>query len=117
MGLGRGRALDVPSLQARSVVSCQRLYRQFKRARGKDLVEQAFGCRPLGLLSALGRLGAAARSPETYRALVRALDHGGPGAKFLMHSPHLPDALIHALATLPPAINTKPLISLLRTGK
>ena len=62
--------------QAKSAVSCRRLYRQFKRARGKDLVAQAFGCRPIGLLSALGRLGAAARSPETYRALVRALENG-----------------------------------------
>jgi hypothetical protein len=106
-----------PHFQAQSVVSCQRLYRRFKRARGKDLVAQAFGCRPLGLLSALGRLGAAAKSPETYRALVRALDHGGSGAKFLMHSPHLHDSLIHALATLPPAMNTKPLISLFEHGE
>ena len=34
-----------------------------------------------------------------------------------MHSPQLPDSLIHALATLPPAMNTKRLISLLSTGK
>jgi hypothetical protein len=110
-------ASEHPHFQARSVVSCQRLYRQFARARGKDLVAQAFGCRPVGLLSALARLGAAARSPEVYRALVGALDHGGAGAKFLMHSPQLPDSLIHALAILPPALNTKPLISLLSTGK
>jgi len=57
-------ASEHPHIQAQSVVSCQRLYRQFKRARGKDLVAQAFGCRPLGLLSALGRLGAEARAPE-----------------------------------------------------
>jgi hypothetical protein len=34
-----------------------------------------------------------------------------------MHSPQLHDSLIHALATLPPAMNTKRLISLLSTGK
>jgi hypothetical protein len=40
-------ASEHPHFKTQSVVSCQRLYRQFKRARGKDLVAQAFGCRPL----------------------------------------------------------------------
>lgn len=47
-------------------------------SRSKDIILDGYGCCPPGLISALGRLGASARSKEFYAALFDVLNRGGP---------------------------------------
>ncbi|MBA3517723.1 MAG: hypothetical protein H0T75_08810 [Rhizobiales bacterium] len=68
---------------------------------------QAFGVQPPGMRGVLGRLGAEARRPQIYRALVGLMADGGDGAKFLSHGGALPDNLILTAAALPPPLRSK----------
>jgi hypothetical protein len=83
----------------------------------KDLIAQATGCQPAGLMRALGRLGPRARPANVYRALAVTLAADGPGATFIRHAEALPDDLILGVATLPPALEAKAVLRLLRKGR
>src|SRR3954451_5678815 len=76
--LGQGCfAAGPPSLRWQTAAAATRLYDRLTYAPGKELIAQAYGDCPPGLLGCLGRLGAEARSGYTYRALVQVLQRGG----------------------------------------
>lgn len=68
--------------------------------RAKNLIVQAYGCRPRGALGVIGRLGSRARDPEVYQLLMDVMERGGPGAKLLMHGAEPSDQLIETIAAL-----------------
>ncbi|MEO8926705.1 MAG: hypothetical protein ABI306_06025 [Caulobacteraceae bacterium] len=76
-------------------------YVLLSRQSAKALMEAAYGDCPPGLLNALGRLGAEARTRHAYRALVTVLARGGPAAKCVLHAKSPTDELIIGLAGLP----------------
>ena len=82
-------------------------YARLTAWKGKHLVAQAYGRSAPGLLGALSRLGPRARRPKVYRSLVEVMESGGAGARFLSQSANLPDALILAVAALPPELRLK----------
>jgi hypothetical protein len=85
------------------------LYRRLSSWKAKDLILQAYGSRPRGLVPLLGRLPAGARSPAIYRALVEIMERGGPAAKLLMHTGDPSDVLIETLAVLPDRVSWRSL--------
>jgi len=97
-------------------MSVHLVYSRLTFARGDDLVEQAYGCKPAGIMQALGKFGVQARFYDVYRALVSVLAAGGPGAKFIQHAQELPDELIRGLSTLPLSLHTKPVLEILKRG-
>ena len=82
-------------------------YARFTAWKGKHLIAQAYGICAPGLPGALTRLGPKARRPEVYRALVNVMESGGTGARFLSQSATLSNALILAVAVLPPELRLK----------
>jgi hypothetical protein len=70
------------------------------KSRSRDIVSEGYGCCPPGLLSALSRLGALARSEGFYRSLVAIMDGGGQRAKLLWHSKTIENRLVEALGGL-----------------
>ncbi|WP_114189024.1 hypothetical protein [Microvirga aerophila] len=91
-------------------------YTRLTSASGEDLITQAYGCQPAGIILALGKLGVAARPVDVYRALVRVLAAGGLAAKFIWHAQELPDEVIRGLASLPPNLRLKPVLDVLKAG-
>lgn len=98
---------------ASNCMSTDLAYGRLTFLKGRDLTIEAYGHQPPGLAKALSRLGAEARTPEFYRALVRALSTNGAGAKFLQHTPDLSDDLVLALSALPARLITKGFVKLL----
>lgn len=95
-------------------MSADLAYDRLTFLKGRDLAIEAYGHQPPGLSKVLSRLGAEARTPEFYRALVRALSYGGAGAKFLQHAPKLADDVVFGLAALPAGLATKGVVELLK---
>lgn len=93
-------------------------YNQATHARGRDLVEQAFGLCPPGYIRLIGKFGAFARRPAVYRAALEVLSNSSSdSAKLLLHHVRQPsDDLIMALVQLPEAISQRTL-SLLGRSK
>lgn len=81
------------------------LYSRLTSMKAKDLIVQAYGVRPRGIIGVLRRLGPAARSPETYRMIVSVLEKGGAGARFLINKHQPDDLLIEAVAALSCQLN------------
>jgi hypothetical protein len=98
-------------------ISTELAYAQLTFGRSKDLIAQATGCQPAGLMRAFGRLGPRARPANVYRALAATLAADGPGATFIRHAKALPNDLILGVATLPPALEAKSVLRLLRKGR
>ncbi len=98
-------------------MSTELAYAQLTFGRSKDLITQATGSQPAGLIRALGRLGPKARPARVYRALATILATDGPGAKFIRHAAVLPDDLILGLATLPPGLEAKSVLRLFQKGR
>jgi hypothetical protein len=90
------------------------LYERMQTMKSKDLLVQAYGVRPAGLLGTLKRLGPQPREPEIYQMLISVLEKEGRAAKFLMHLEHPTDAWIETLASLPDAIGTSAFEALTR---
>lgn len=111
--LASGRA----GFRSQNRLSADLVYTRLMRAKGPDLVAQAYPSEPRGLLAALGKLGATARRPQVYRALARALEVGGAGSKFIRHEPRLSDEVILGVAGLPSGSHARRVIDLLSTGK
>lgn len=88
------------------------IYDRFKTWRGKNLIIQAYGCKPRGLIQVLGRLGAHPRPPEIYRSLVSIMEAQGCAAKLLMHTQQPSDAVISTLERLPVSVGWKTLRAL-----
>jgi hypothetical protein len=88
------------------------IYERFKTWKGKNLIVQAFGCKPRGFIQVLGRLGPLPRSPEIYRSLLSIMELEGCAAKLLMHSKHPSDTIIVTLERLPKTIGWKTLRAL-----
>lgn len=110
-------ASEAMAFHVRNPMTVELAYSRLTYAKGKDLILQAYACQPAGFVRILGRLGTQARPPEVYRALVRALDADGPGAKLLRHSSELSDDLIVAVSSLPAGLNVKPVLDLFKAGK
>ena len=91
-------------------------YKQMTFLKGEDLIEQAYGCRPAGIVAALGKLGARARFNHVYHALIRVMAAGGPAARFLQHQKLIPDETIVGLSLIPPRIEIKTVINMLKKG-
>jgi hypothetical protein len=88
------------------------IYDRFKTWKGKNLIIQAYGCKPRGLIQVLSRLGAPPRSPEIYRSLVSIMETEGCAAKMLMHAQKPSDAAISTLERLPKTVGWKTLRAL-----
>lgn len=88
------------------------IYERFKTWRGKNLIVQAYGCMPRGLIQVLGRLGPLPRSPEIYRSLVSIMESEGCAAKLLMHTQRPSDAIISTLERMPKTVGWKTLRAL-----
>lgn len=69
--------------------------------RSRDLLVQALGERPSGLIGFLSRLGPEARPPAIYRLAALAFQKGGGGARFLMHTKNPSNELITCAALAP----------------
>jgi hypothetical protein len=100
--------------QLQSPLSAELAYRRLTFARGKHLLAEAYGSAPNGAMRALGRLGATARDPRVYQALVGVLAAGGGGAKFLRHSRELRDDVVLGLAKLPPGLPERFVLDMVR---
>ena len=99
-----------------NALSCELAYRRLTDAKGKDLIQQAFGHVPNGISNILGRLGVQARLPTVYKGLVRILQTDGPGAKLLRHTAGPSDELILFLAELPSFLNVAPVLKLIKNN-
>jgi hypothetical protein len=110
-------ASEAMAFHVRNPMTVELAYSRLTFAKGKDLILQAYACQPAGMIRTLGRLGTQARPPEIYRALVRALDMEGPGAKLLRHTSDLSDELILGVAALPAGLNVKPVLDLFKAGR
>jgi hypothetical protein len=98
-------------------MSAELAYARLTYVKGRDLIDEAYACYPLGVMKALGRLGAAARSPRVYRALIQALCAEGAGAKLLWHSSHLSDEIILGVSLLPSGLKAQAVLDLFKEGK
>lgn len=101
----------------RNRMSADLAYARLTFLKGRDLVLEAYGHQPPGLAKALSGLGAEARTPEFYRALMRALSTNGAGAKFLRHTHELSDEIVFGLAALPAGLATKGIVELLKRSR
>lgn len=81
------------------------LYARMTAMKSRDLIVQAYGARPPGVLGVMRRLGPAPRNPDIYQLLIAAMEQGGVGARQLMHHPAPTDAWIETIAALPPTIS------------
>jgi hypothetical protein len=91
-------------------------FRRLMTAKGRNLIEAAYGICPAGLIRALAKCGPQARQRTFYRALVEALTRDDLGAKFIRHSNSLSDDVVLNVAALPTHLQSKPLFEALRTG-
>ena len=82
----------------------------------KDLLRDVYGDCPPGLVTALGKCGARARTRDFYPALVRALARQDLGAKHIRHAGPLSDLAVISIAALPTALQSKPLFAKLCTA-
>ncbi len=95
---------------AGSEAAADAAYRRLTRAKGKELVADAHGSAPRGIVAALGQVGAAPRRRGVYLALVRALARDDLGAKVLRRRPQLSDAFIVVVAALPTRLQTEAIL-------
>ncbi len=100
-----------------NAASAELAYKHLTFSRSKDLIAEGFGETPNGVVRALGQLGAKARSPQIYRALIRIMSQGGVGAKYFRHASELPDELIKGVDTLPPGVEAKSSVALFKEGR
>jgi hypothetical protein len=96
-----------------SALTCERL----TWGRAKDLILQAYGCAPRGITGVLSRLTPAPLEPAIYPLLVRILEVGGDGAKFLMHHRAPFNELIACVATAPSGFPFPMIFGLLDRGQ
>lgn len=75
------------------------LYQFLTFARSKQIIPDGYGWSPPGLLSALSKLGARARSKEFYAALFEVLARGGPVAVHIQHMTQIEDQAVSAWAS------------------
>ncbi|SFD04560.1 hypothetical protein [Devosia psychrophila] len=86
--------------------------------RGRDLIFHAYGIVPQGVMRALAKLGAVARSADVYKCLIKVLLANDKAvAKLMHHVPRIEDETIRGLAMLPPGMTTKSTLDLFRSGR
>lgn len=78
--------------------------------RSRELVKEAFGSVPPGMIAALGRLGSIGQPPSVYHALYTILSEGGIGAKWLLHTEKLGAETVLKLVTLPKSMRLSSLV-------
>ena len=103
-------------LMRRAKVDAARPRRHLATRRAKDLLRDVYGDCPPGLIAALGKCGAQARSRDFYPALVQALARRDLGAKHIRHSRKMTDLGVMSIAALPSELQFKPLFAKLCTG-
>ncbi|TGP51510.1 hypothetical protein EN873_17800 [bacterium M00.F.Ca.ET.230.01.1.1] len=74
-------------------------YRFLTLAKSRQIVAEAFGSCPAGMIAALGKFGPFARSKHAYLALHKVLTAGGPLAHHVHQSAKLNDDDLASLAT------------------
>lgn len=74
-------------------------YRFLTFAKSRQILADAFGSCPAGMIAALGKFGPFARSKQAYLALHKVLTAGGPLAQHVHQSAKLNDDDLVALAT------------------
>lgn len=75
------------------------IYRYFTFAKSRQILADAFGNCPAGMISALGKFGPYARPKHAYFALHKALTAGGPLANHIYQSAEIRDDDLVALAS------------------
>jgi hypothetical protein len=85
-------------------------YRRLAFASGRDLLREAHGVLPPGLVRALGRLGPMAQPAQTYADILKVLGDGDPGAKILRHAASIDAKRASLLAALPKPLRMKAVV-------
>lgn len=93
------------------------VHRQLMTRKAKDLIENAYGSCPPGLLAALGKIGPVARPATFYRALVKVLGRDDLAAKHLRHCHFLPEKLVLGLAAVPTRLQSRSLFEAIRSER
>jgi len=92
-------------------------YGRLSRASGRDLLAEAYGQAPAGMVRALGRLGPVAQPPDVYRGVAAVLVDGDPGAKLIRHAASLDEGFVRVLWTLPKSLRRKPIVDYCHVGE
>lgn len=85
------------------------------KAKGKELVRDAFGDVPRGIIRALAHMGPIARAPAFYLSLVKILLADGEAATYLRHAEMIDDAAVTALSCLDSRISPDVAVGLFKS--